>query len=148
MTRAAGLLVFALIGALCGCAPGSDPADADTTDTTSGSAAALPDAALPDDVSGDDTAGTDPDDADAIVTTATGRVASVPQDDDFIVLEHDPIDAIGMGAMRMGFEVADGVDMSGLRRGDAVLFRIRATSDDLVLTALCRPRTDGENCLN
>ena len=91
------------------------------------------------------TSASDP--ADTITTDATARVMSVSEDGDFITLDHDPIDAIGMGAMRMGFEVADDVDLSTLMPGDSVAFRVRATSDDIVLTALCRPDTDGPDCL-
>ena len=84
---------------------------------------------------------------DAVVADAAATVMSVSDEGDFITLDHEAIEEINMGAMRMGFEVADGVEISGLEEGDAILFRIEATENDIILTDLCRPAEDGPDCL-
>ena len=83
-----------------------------------------------------------------IMGRAGATVMSVSEEGDFITLDHDRIDAINMGAMRMGFEVDAGVSLEGLAEGDRILFEVMATESDIVLTKLCRPEMDGADCLD
>ena len=86
--------------------------------------------------------------SDPIVTIATGRFMSVVPDGTYATLDHDPIPAINMGAMRMGFDIDPALDLSGYEEGDALRFRL-VTSEEtgFMITDICRPATDGEDCL-
>ena len=84
---------------------------------------------------------------DAIIAGGSGTVLSIGEAGDFLTLDHGPIPEIGMSAMRMGFDVANGVDLSGYQAGDALDFRVEATDTDILITQICRPATDGADCL-
>jgi len=83
----------------------------------------------------------------AVIAEGDGRILSISEEGDFMTLDHGPIEEISMGAMRMGFEVAEGVDLSDYTEGDDILFMISATENDIILTKACRPASDGPNCL-
>ena len=80
---------------------------------------------------------------------STGTVMSVTPDGRFVTMDHDPLPAIDMGAMRMGLDVKDGVDVSDLREGDRVEFSIEAgESIGIRITDICVPAREGEDCLS
>ena len=79
---------------------------------------------------------------------STGTVMSVTPDGRFVTMDHDPLPAIGMGAMRMGLDVEDGLDVSDLAEGDRVEFSIEAgESIGIRITDICVPAREGEGCL-
>lgn len=78
----------------------------------------------------------------------TGTVQSVSSEGDFLSIAHGPLEGIDMGAMTMGFEAAEGVDLSGITDGDDVAFMVEVdTAGDLQLTAICDTGDDGADCL-
>lgn len=82
-----------------------------------------------------------------VSAVATGTVMSVAPSGRFVTLDHAPIPEIGMGAMRMGFDVAEGVDVSALDRGDDIRFSMEASDAiGIRITAFCVPARDGEEC--
>lgn len=135
------VLPFALLaGVLSACAD-----DAPVTDAT--------DTAMMDMTAGDSHSGHDMDEVmakaeDPVITLATGRFMSVAANGTYATLDHDPIPAINMGAMRMGFDVDPTLDLSAYEEGDALLFRL-VTSEEtgFLITEVCRPATDGAACL-
>ena len=83
-----------------------------------------------------------------VTDRSTGTVMSVTPDGRFVTMDHDPLPAIGMGAMRMGLDVGNGVDVSDLREGDRVEFSIEAgESIGIRITDICVPAREGEDCL-
>jgi Cu(I)/Ag(I) efflux system protein CusF len=60
------------------------------------------------------------------------------------MIEHGPIDGIGMGAMTMQFGAVDGVELDGIAVDEAVAFTVKAGRDGRYrVTALCA--ADGES---
>lgn len=53
-----------------------------------------------------------------------GRVVAVDQKNRHLTLEHDAIESVGMPAMTMPFPVVPGIDLSTLKKGDELRFRI------------------------
>ena len=84
-----------------------------------------------------------------VTDRSTGTVMSVSADGRFVTMDHDPLPAIGMGAMRMGLDVEAGVDVSDLQEGDRVEFSIEAgESIGIRITDICVPAREGEGCLS
>ena len=85
---------------------------------------------------------------DTIVTIATGRFISVVPEGTYATLDHDPIPAINMGAMKMGFDIDPALDLSRYSEGDALRFRLETSeATGFLITHICRPATDGNDCL-
>ncbi|NBX76606.1 MAG: hypothetical protein EBQ92_08630 [Proteobacteria bacterium] len=61
---------------------------------------------------------------------ATGSVKSVNAGEHTVTLVHDPIAALGWPKMTMAFGVAEGVDLSSVKAGDAVTFTLKAKGED------------------
>jgi Cu/Ag efflux protein CusF len=64
--------------------------------------------------------------ADAAVEQAygLGAVQSVDEDARTVTIAHEPIDAIGWGAMTMAFPVGEDVDIAALAPGDEIAFKL------------------------
>jgi len=78
-----------------------------------------------------------------------GTIRSLGGQGDFLTIEHGPIEGIGMGAMTMGFDILDGVDLSGFVEGDEVAFMVKQGRDgSFRVTAICNTGTDGASCLD
>lgn len=67
---------------------------------------------------------------DAKSIQATGKINSVDVANGSINVTHDPIKALGWPKMKMEFSVAKGVDLSGLKTGDAVSFSLKPEGED------------------
>lgn len=68
---------------------------------------------------------------------ATGKVISVDAEKHTVKLKHDPIKALGWPVMTMLFTAESGVDLSGVKEGDAVSFTLKPQGkDDYVLSGL------------
>ena len=85
---------------------------------------------------------------DVIYTSGQGVVMDVSASDYFITLDHGPLPDIEMDAMRMPFDAHPSVNLSRYREGDQILFNLAASEEEgLLITKMCRPRTDGADCL-
>ena len=83
-----------------------------------------------------------------VTDRSTATVMGVAADGRFVTLDHDPLPGIDMGAMRMGLDVADGVDVSDLAEGDRVEFAVEAgDSIGIRVTDICVPAREGGGCL-
>lgn len=78
----------------------------------------------------------------------SGTVRSVAADGRSVVVDHGPIEGIGMGAMTMSFLIDEGVAGETLVRDDEIAFVVESADGDFRITALCRPAVDGEDCLD
>jgi Cu(I)/Ag(I) efflux system protein CusF len=79
----------------------------------------------------------------------TGVIKSVGSQSDFLTIDHGPIDGIGMGAMTMGFDIMDGVAVSGFAEGDEVAFMVKKGRDNSYrITAICDTGSEGADCLD
>ena len=68
----------------------------------------------------------------------TARLIAIAPDGREVTLDHGPLEAIGMGAMTMAFNVAPGVDLGGLEAGAQLDIRVRQNRDyTYELTAVC-----------
>lgn len=67
---------------------------------------------------------------DAKAIPATGKINSVDAAKGSVNLTHDPIKALGWPKMKMEFSVAKGVDLSGVKAGDAVNFSLKPVGED------------------
>ena len=76
----------------------------------------------------------------APVATGTGVLNAVGEGK--VNISHDPIEALGWPAMTMDFELAEGVDASGLAPGAQVEFELAEGGEGYVIAAI-RPRTEG-----
>lgn len=78
-----------------------------------------------------------------------GTIRSLGGQGDFLTIEHGPIEGIGMGAMTMGFDILDGVELSGFSEGDEVAFTVEQGRDETFrITAICDIAADGADCLD
>lgn len=78
-----------------------------------------------------------------------GIIRSLGGQGDFLTIEHGPIEGIGMGAMTMGFDILDGVELSGFSEGDEVAFTVKQGRDETFrITAICDIAADGADCLD
>jgi Cu/Ag efflux protein CusF len=64
-----------------------------------------------------------------------GRVVAVDAKKSTVTLDHEAIPGL-MPAMRMRFPVADGAQLRGLEKGDAVQFRLGSRGDEMVIVAI------------
>lgn len=67
---------------------------------------------------------------DAKAVQATGKINSVDVSKGSLNVTHDPIKALGWPKMKMEFSVDKGVDLSGLKAGDAVTFSLKPQGED------------------
>jgi Cu/Ag efflux protein CusF len=67
---------------------------------------------------------------------AHGKVIEVDRKEKRVLLEHGPIQHIGMDAMTMEFSVPDGRLLASLRRGDRVRFDVVYRNGDYEITRL------------
>ena len=69
---------------------------------------------------------------------AKGTIRGVDLERRTLMIEHGPIDGIGMGAMTMQFGAVDAVDLGGISVDDTVAFTVKAGRDGRYrVTALC-----------
>lgn len=61
---------------------------------------------------------------------ATGNVVSVDAGKNSIKIKHDPIKSLGWPTMTMTFTADSGVDLSGVKEGDAVDFTLKPKGKD------------------
>lgn len=61
---------------------------------------------------------------------ATGKVVSVDAGKNSIKIKHDPVKALGWPTMTMTFTADSGVDLSGVKEGDAVNFTLKPKGKD------------------
>lgn len=66
----------------------------------------------------------------------TGVIEKVMPELQALNLSHDPIPAIGWPSMTMDFNVKQGLDISGLKQGDAVQFHLEKTEDGYVISSI------------
>lgn len=132
------LLTATLLIALSGCADdevgvdGDIAVDIETSDTDLSTAT-----------------GADMPTVDVVRTRGAGTVIGSDAELRFLTLDHDPLPDIQMDAMTMPFDIADNVDLDGIQEGDRVTFDLEASVEEgLLITKLCRPSTDGEDCLD
>ena len=84
-----------------------------------------------------------------VVGHATGIIKSVGSEGDFLIIEHGPIDSIGMDAMTMGFNTQGDVDLSKFAAGDRVAFMFKQGRDHAYrISAICNTDSDGADCLD
>ncbi len=72
----------------------------------------------------------DPKAANANTIPATGKLNSVDTAKGTVNVTHDPIKALSWPKMKMEFPVAKGVDLSGVKEGDAVSFTLKPEGED------------------
>lgn len=78
----------------------------------------------------------------------TGVIVSVSKDGQQATIDHQEIEAVGMGAMTMGFGILSSVDLSAYKAGDNVSFMVKKGRDGSYrITAICNTDTDGADCL-
>ena len=83
------------------------------------------------------------------VGRSTGVIRSVGDQGDVVVIDHGPIDGVGMDAMSMDFGIMGDVVLSGFTEGDQVAFAVRRGRDDSYrVVAICNTVTDGADCLD
>ncbi len=76
----------------------------------------------------------------------TGTVVSVAEDGNSIMIDHGPIDAIGMVAMTMRFGAMRNVDLRSFSAGDPVAFMLKQGRDGSYrITAICN--TQAADCV-
>lgn len=63
------------------------------------------------------------------VATTNGTVNAVDPATGVVNMTHNPIPALGWPAMTMDFGVAKGVDLSKIKKGDAVTFTVAKGAD-------------------
>lgn len=67
---------------------------------------------------------------------ATGKVVGIDISGRSVKIEHDPIKALGWPKMKMQFNVEPSADLSTIREGDEVRFKLKAAGDDYVVTEI------------
>jgi len=79
---------------------------------------------------------------------ATGVIKSLGSEGTFVTLQHGPFEGIDMGAMTMGFDIMDDVDLSGFAEGDAVAFMVKQGRDgSFRVVSMCNTAKEGADCL-
>ena len=77
-----------------------------------------------------------------------GTVLGLSRDGRSVLLDHGPIDGIGMGAMTMQFDVAQDVATTELRVGADVAFIVRQTPEGgFEIMQLCAVADGQDDCL-
>lgn len=81
---------------------------------------------------------------------STGTVISKAPEADYITIDHGKIHGMGMGAMTMGFDVPETVDLSDIEEGAEVEFLIKKGQEEgtFLVFALCDMDAEGPQCLN
>lgn len=69
----------------------------------------------------------------------TGTIRGIYRAEKSIVITHDPMPSLRMGAMTMPFDVADPKLLDGLKPDQAVEFEVRQRGADLVIQSI-KPR--------
>ncbi|MEM7727987.1 MAG: copper-binding protein [Pseudomonadota bacterium] len=81
--------------------------------------------------------------------STTGTIRSLGPDGDYLTIDHEEIDGIGMGAMTMGFDIMSDVDLSGFEEDDRVAFTVKHGRDGSYrITQICKTQGDETDCLN
>lgn len=76
--------------------------------------------------------------------TATGVIKNIDAQNKSLIIDHGPIDGIGMGAMTMAFDVAAGVELGDMAEEDRVTFDVEVEgSHSFTITRLCK--TDSQS---
>ncbi|MDH5393106.1 MAG: efflux RND transporter periplasmic adaptor subunit [Gammaproteobacteria bacterium] len=75
---------------------------------------------------------------DAAMIMGQGVIKSVSADQHKLNMAHEPIPAINWPAMTMDFQFKHGVDVSGLKQGDAVQFHLEKTTDGYVISSITK----------
>lgn len=65
-----------------------------------------------------------------------GTVVSANKSGDYVTLKHEPIPAIGWGAMTMEFKVKDKMMLDKIKKGDKVQFTLVQQGQDYVITSI------------
>lgn len=77
-----------------------------------------------------------------------GVIMAVSPQNDSVIIDHGPIDGVGMGAMTMSFGTMGTIDLSGFSEGDAVAFMVKRGRDNSYrISAICDTAAEGDNCL-
>lgn len=80
---------------------------------------------------------------------STGAIVVIAEEARQIVIDHEAIDEINMGAMTMGFSVLSDIDLSEYAVDDRVSFKVKKGLDgDYQITAMCNTGVGGKECLN
>lgn len=83
------------------------------------------------------------------VGQTTGTILSVSPDGQQLTIDHGAIEAIGMGAMTMGFVLSSDLDFEDIEVGDEVSFRVRMNdTGQFEITEICSMIEDGIDCLD
>lgn len=77
--------------------------------------------------------------ADSKSEYSTATIKKVDAAKRRLLLSHGPIPNLGMSAMTMGFEVAAGVDFSGLTAGDSIQFKADKLNGNYTVTDVRKP---------
>jgi Cu/Ag efflux protein CusF len=72
-------------------------------------------------------------------TPSTATIKRVDDKRRKLLLQHGPIENLGMSPMTMGFDVAPGVDITGLNAGDTILFRAEQIKGQYTVTEIRKP---------
>jgi len=67
---------------------------------------------------------------------AEGRIAEVDMAAKSVTIDHEPVPEIGWPAMTMAFKAPSGMDMAGIKEGEAVRFAFRETPNGYVLASI------------
>ncbi len=69
----------------------------------------------------------EPETAEELVA-GTGIIIEIGLTSRMLKLKHEPIEALGWPAMTMNFDVADGIDLAGLEKGQSIRFILRRSA--------------------
>lgn len=76
--------------------------------------------------------------SDSPMIMGDGIIKSISADEQKINMEHEPIPAISWPSMTMDFKFKPGVDISGLKNGDAVRFHLEKGGDGYVISSITK----------
>ena len=65
-----------------------------------------------------------------------GTVVSVNKAGGSVILKHEPITAIGWGAMTMEFKVEDKKSLEKVKKGDKVAFTLKPDGQEYIITSI------------
>jgi Cu/Ag efflux protein CusF len=78
-----------------------------------------------------------------------GVIQAIGSQEGSLIIQHGPIEGIGMGAMTMGFDIMGDVDLSGLSEGDNVAFMVKQGRDGSYrVMTICDTDKSGADCLD
>lgn len=75
---------------------------------------------------------------DSPMIMGDGIIKSVNADEQKLNMEHEPIPAISWPSMTMDFQFKPGVDISGLKNGDAVQFHLEKSDDGYIISSITK----------